>query len=405
MAVLKFHEARKIVFQKIRQLRKLAPPESVSLLDSRGRVLAESITADRDFPPFPRSTRDGFAMRSADTAKLPARLRIRGQVKAGDAYIGSVGAGECVEIMTGAAVPQGADAVVMVEHTTAHGESIDVGRTLGPDENIVPRASEARQGDRLLISGLRIGYAEIALMAAVGKQTVAVVPRPRVAILPTGDEVVEIDVTPGPFQIRNSNSCSLQAQVAAAHGIPVPLGIAPDREDRLREMIAEGLKADLLLLSGGVSAGKYDFVEKVLARFQADFYFDGVLIQPGRPLVFGRAANTFFFGLPGNPLSTMVTFELFVRPALALLAGEVADPLPFLRAKLARDLRRKPGLASFLPATLSGGTEEPFVTPVEWKGSGDMASLARANCYFAVPEDAAEIRAGEWVSVLPRSFD
>ena len=402
MAVLKFHEARDLVFQKARQWRALPPPEIVSLLESSGRVLAGPIDADRDLPPFPRATRDGFALRSADVAKPPARLRILGQVKAGECFAGSIGAGECVEIMTGAPVPEGADAVVMVEHTTPKGDWVEVGRSLEPGENVVRRGSEARQGDRLLGQGRRIGYAEIAMMAAVGKPTVAVYPKPRVAILPTGDEVVEVGVEPGPYQIRNSNSYSLQAQVAAAHGVAVPLGIAPDREDRLREMVAEGLRSDLLLVSGGVSAGKYDLVEQVLAGFEAEFFFDGVLIQPGRPLLFGRATGTFFFGLPGNPLSTMVTFELFVRPCLQLLAGEDFAPSPLLRARLGQDLRRKPGLASFLPAVLSGGSDDPTVTPVEWRGSGDLASLTRANCYLAIPEESSELRAGDWVGVLLR---
>ena len=402
MAVLKFHEARDLVFQKARQWRALPPPEIVSLLESSGRVLAEPIDADRDLPPFPRATRDGFALRSADVAKPPARLRILGQVKAGECFAGSIGAGECVEIMTGAPVPEGADAVVMVEHTTPKGDWVEVGRSLEPGENVVRRGSEARQGDRLLGQGRRIGYAEIAMMAAVGKQTVAVYPKPRVAILPTGDEVVEVGVEPGPYQIRNSNSYSLQAQVAAAHGVAVPLGIAPDREDRLREMVAEGLRSDLLLLSGGVSAGKYDLVEQVLTGFAAEFFFDGVLIQPGRPLLFGRATGTLFFGLPGNPLSTMVTFELFVRPCLRLLAGEDFGPSPLLRARLGQDLRRKPGLTAFLPASLEGSYHDPVVSPVEWKGSGDIASLTRTNCYLVFPAEMEQVKAGEWVSVLPR---
>jgi molybdopterin molybdotransferase len=232
--------------------------------------------------------------------------------------------------------------------------------------------------------------------------SVPVFPKPRVAIVPTGDEIVELEVPPGPYQIRNSNSYSLQAQVLAAGALPVPIGIAPDQEERLRELICEGLRADLLLLSGGVSAGKFDLVERVLAALQAEFYFDGVAIQPGRPLVFGRARRRFFFGLPGNPLSTMVTFELFVQPALRLLAGEDSAPLVLLRAPLARDLRRKPGLAAFLPALLETVQHQPQVSLVEWKGSGDLAALNRANCYLAVPEDAEELKAGEWVSVLPR---
>ncbi|MBI1955945.1 MAG: molybdopterin molybdotransferase MoeA [Acidobacteria bacterium] len=402
MAILKFQHAREMVIEQILRNRTFPNSETVSLLDSLGRVLAEPVPADRDFPPFARATRDGFAVRSADLKQLPARLRLVGQVRAGDAFAGAVGAMECVEIMTGAPVPEGADAVVMVELTRQAEGLIEVQRGVSPGENVVGQGSESRQGDLLLPQGRRIGYGEIAMMAAVGQQTVAVCRQPRVAILPTGDEVIELSETPGPYQIRNSNSYSLQAQVASMRAIPLPLGIAPDREDRLSEMIAQGLQADLLLLSGGVSMGKFDLVEKVLAQLEAEFFFDGVAIQPGRPLVFGRARGTFFFGLPGNPLSTMVTFELFVRPALALLAGEAAAPLIFLRARLAKRLQRKAGLTAFLPAVFEGDYYNPVVSPVEWKGSGDLPSLNRANCYLVIPEETTEIPAGEWVSALPR---
>ena len=402
MAVLSFRGARETVIDQVRRFRKVSPPETVPLLESAGRALAEPVFADRDFPPFPRATRDGFAVRSADVAKLPVRLQIIGQVKAGDAFAGTVGPGQCVEIMTGAPVPNGADAVIMVEHTAADSGSVEPARSVSSGDNVVARGSEARQGDQLLEAGRRIGYAEVAMMAAVGKQSVAAYQRPRVAILPTGDEIVELDAAPGPNQIRNSNSYSLQTQVAAASGTPLPLGIAPDREERLREMIAEGLRADLLLLSGGVSAGKFDLVETVLASFRSEFFFDGVLIQPGRPLVFGRAQNTFFFGLPGNPLSTIVTFELFVRPALELLSGAEAQPFAPLRARLGRDLKRKAGLTAFLPALLTDDAGEPVVVPVEWKGSGDLASLTRANSFLVLPDEAAEILAGEWVAVILR---
>jgi molybdopterin molybdotransferase len=407
MAVVKFHEARETVIQQTIKRRGALRIESVPLQQSAGRVLADTIVADRDFPPFARATRDGYAVRAADVAVVdvaaaPAKLRVLGQVKAGDHYSGAIATGECVEIMTGAPVPDGADAVVMVEYTVPDGDAVEIHRSASRGENIVPTGSEARRGERLLAPGRRIGYGEVAMLAAVGARAVKVYRQPRVAILPTGDEVVELDVEPGPYQIRNSNSLSLQAQVGAAHGVPLPVGIAPDREDRLREMIAEGLKSDLLLLSGGVSAGKFDLVEKVLAEFDTEIFFDGVLIQPGRPLVFGRAGKAFVFGLPGNPLSTMVTFELFVRPCLALLGGDDAPPAPFLRARLGCDLRRKPGLAAFLPASLTGHTHDPVVTPVEWKGSGDIASLTRANCFLAVPEEVAEFAAGDWVAVLPR---
>ena len=402
MAVLKFEQARALVIEQVRLHRTLPTPERVPLRECAGCVLAEGVYADRDFPPFARSTRDGYAVRSADLATVPARLRVVGHVKAGSSFSGTVGPGQCVEIMTGAPVPQGADAVLMVEHAAVAGEQIEASRCLAPLENVVPQGGEARQGDLLVPQRRRIGYGEVGMMAAVGMRSALVYPKPRVAILPNGDEVVEVDVSPGPFQIRNSNSYSLQAQVASAQAEPVPIGIAPDRKDRLREMIEQGLQADLLLLSGGVSVGKYDLVEQVLADLGAEFFFDGVAIQPGRPVVFGRARGKFFFGLPGNPLSTLVTFELFVRGALRLLGGEEAAPLVFLRARLGRDLRRQAGLAAFLPALLEGSGHEPVVSPVEWKGSGDLASLNRANCYLAVPEEAEELRAGEWVSVLPR---
>ena len=402
MAVLKFQHARETVIEQVRSARGTLASEVVPLSESLGRVLAEPIHADRDFPPFPRATRDGFAVRSADLARVPARVRMIGLARAGLEFSGTVGVTECVEIMTGAAVPSGADAVVMVEYTSEREGWVEVNRAVNAGDNVVPQGSESRQGDLVLPVGRRIRYGEVAMLAAVGKQTLAVHRQPRVAILPTGDEVVELDVTPGPYQIRNSNSYSLQAQVASAQAIPLPLGIAPDREDRLREMIAEGLSSDLLLLSGGVSMGKFDLVEKVLADFQAEFFFDGVAIQPGKPLVFGRAQGTFFFGLPGNPLSTMVTFELFARPALALLSGEPDAPLLFLRARLAEDLRRKPGLTAFLPASLEGSYHDPVVSPIAWRGSGDISSLNRANCYLVISEETEEMKAGEWVSVLPR---
>lgn len=402
MAVLKFQDARETVVDRVRSAAAGLAREFLPLIQSPGCVLAEPVYADRDFPPFRRSTRDGYAVRSADLARLPARLRLRGQIRAGSEFTGTVGEMECVEIMTGAAVPEGADAVVMVEHTCLQDGVVEPRRSIPSGQNVVAQASEASHGDLLLPAGRRMGYAEVAMAAAVGKQAVTVYRKPRVAILPTGDEVVELGVSPGPFQIRNSNSYSLQAQVAAAHCVPAALGIAPDREGPLRKMIEEGLQADLLVLSGGVSMGKFDLVEKVLAELGAEVYFDGVAIQPGKPLVFGRAQGTFFFGLPGNPLSTMVTFELFARPALALLSGESSVPLILLRARLEKDLRRKSGLASFLPAFLQGSAYDPVVSPVAWKGSGDVASLNRSNCYLAVPENVEEILAGEWVSVLPR---
>jgi molybdopterin molybdotransferase len=239
--------------------------------------------------------------------------------------------------------------------------------------------------------------------------------KPRVAVLSTGDEVVDVDVPPGPNQIRNSNSFSLAAQIQAGGGEAIVLPIAPDEPTRLRELLTEGLESDLLLITGGVSMGKYDLVEQALAELKAEFFFTGAQIQPGKPIVFGRitcGADTlvrespvehiYFFGLPGNPISTMVTFELFAKPMLEALAGMSRRNLVFTHAKLKSEIRTKTGLKRFLPALLSGQYEHSEVELVRWQGSSDIASAARANCYAVIPPDRERIDAGEWVPVLLR---
>jgi len=408
-AILAFADARHVVEEQARTLRP-GRTELTALLRSRGRVLAEDITADRDFPPFPRAARDGYAVRSADLAALPATLRIIGEVRAGSVLSGGpLRRGEAAEIMTGAPVPEGADAVVMVEYTTRQGASVAVERAVVVGENIVPAGSEARTGQLLLPRGTRMGFAEIAVAAGVGKAQVSTYSPPRIGILSTGDEIVDVDAHPGPSQIRNSNSYSLSAQVEAAGAEPVRLPIAPDDPVVLKHLIAEGLALDLLLLTGGVSMGKYDLVEPALAEFGAEFFFTGAQIQPGRPVVFGRARRgpgaasaTYFFGLPGNPVSTMVTFEIFVRPMLDALCGASPRKLQFLQARLGAEVRTKTGLTRFLPARLSGEFERTEVELVRWQGSGDVAAMARANCFLVVPPDRERLAAGELVSVLLR---
>jgi molybdopterin molybdotransferase len=382
--------------------------ETVDLLAGLGRVLAEEIVADRDFPPFARATRDGYAVQSKDLAVIPARLEIVGEVKAGewpDPQVCSVGRGQAVGIMTGAPLPTGADAVVMVEHTSLANYSMEVRRSVVSGENFVPRGAEARLGQLLLDRGCRLNHASMAIAASVGKRRVQVFRKPRVAVLSTGDEVVEIDAAPGPAQIRNSNSYSLAAQIQNAGGEAVRMAIAPDESRRLRDLIEEGLGYDLLLLTGGVSMGKYDLVEQVLGELKAELYFTGAEIQPGRPVVFGSCGaphKRYFFGLPGNPVSTMVTFELFARPLLEALGGLTPQPLIFLRARLKSEIKTKNGLKRFLPAVLSGEFENADVELARWQGSGDIAALARANCYVVVPPDRERIEPGEWVSLLMR---
>lgn len=399
--ILTFAEARRCVEE---HAAKLAAPvaESLPLLAAAGRYLAEDIAADRDLPPFPRATRDGYAARSKD-AQPGASLKLLGQIKAGEVWKGDVVAqGQCVEIMTGAPVPEGADAVVMVEYTQESSGAVRFERGTAAGENVVAPGSEARRGQVVLKRGTRLGPAQIGIAATVGKSRLAVYRQPRVAILSTGDEVIEVEAAPEVQQIRNSNSYSLAAQVVEAGGEPVILPIAPDEKVRLRSLIQEGLESDLLLLSGGVSMGKHDLVEPVLEEFGAEFYFTGARIQPGRPVVFGRARKgkgTYFFGLPGNPVSTLVTFDLFAAHIVAALAGG-SRALRFATARLAKPVTTKPGLTRFLPAALTAAEVEL----IPWQGSGDMAATARANCYLVVPEvqpkDRPELAAGETVQVL-----
>jgi molybdopterin molybdotransferase len=329
---------------------------------------------------------------------LPGELAVIGEVRAGESFAGEVGARQAVEIMTGAPVPRGADAVVMIEHTGGGGERVRIDRGAEPGQFINPQGCEARAGEPLLRAGTRLDYSAVALLAAVGQVRVPVYARPKVAVLATGDEIVPADQTPAEFQIRNSNVYSLALQVLRAGGVPELLAVARDDYEHTRGLVDRGLASDMLLLSGGVSAGKYDLVEQVMAGFGAEFFFDRVLIQPGQPLVFGRAAGKFFFGLPGNPASTMVTFEVFARAAVELAGGQEEVWLPMPLARLTEDFRHKPGLTRFLPARLSGDGAE--VTPVGWKGSGDVPALTRANAFLVADADRTEWVRGDLIRVL-----
>jgi molybdopterin molybdotransferase len=392
---LTFEQARACVLREVSAGRGSLLTEQVPLLGAAGRILAEEITADRDYPPFPRSARDGFAIRTAD---IPGELRVIGEVRAGEVFRGSVGPGDAVEIMTGAPLPAGADVVVMIEHTERDGNVVRVATSLKPGENFGAQGTEARQGSTVLTAAQRLGFAQIAMLAMVGRECATVYNRPRVAIVPTGDEIVETGQQPQPYQIRNSNAWSMAVQVARAGGDPHILPIARDNYESTREHIEQGLTHDLLLLSGGVSAGKYDIVERVLADLGAQFFFDRVLIQPGQPLVFGTTRGKFFFGLPGNPASTMVTFEVFARAAVELLSGMTAPPLPLLQARLSKEVRHKPGLTRFLPAQVSA--DGSTVTPEPWQGSGDVSALARANAFLVTEPIRESWAAGDMIRVL-----
>jgi len=375
--------------------------EEVPLLESAGRVLVEAVAADRDYPPFARSTRDGFACRAGELSR--EAVRVKGQLRAGEAWDGgAIGAGEAVEIMTGAAVPEGADCVVMVEHVREGGGQIVLteGQAIAAGENIVPIAAEAHAGDVLVAAGRRIEAAGIAAAASCGYARLQVFARPRVALLATGDELVGVAERPQLQQIRNSNSYSLAAQVAAAGGTPVIFPVVRDEPQATERAIEKAGACDLVLLTGGVSMGKFDFVEQALETLGAEFFFTGARIQPGKPVVFGKLPGPYFFGLPGNPISTMVTFALFAATMVRALAGEANAGPRFVSAQLEADVQVKAGLTRFLPARMTSDVRGARVRRIEWQGSGDLAAAAQANGFVVVPETRDMVEAGEMVAVL-----
>ena len=381
--------------------------ESLPLLEAVGRTLAAAVVADRDQPAFDRATRDGYAVRAGDGER-----RVIGMVRAGERWDGSaLGEGEAIEIMTGAPLPQGADAVVMVEHVAVEGGVLraEAGRTLRVGENVVPRGAEARAGDTLLPVGRVLGAAEVAVAASCGRAKVDVFARPKVAIVATGDELVELDQPMESWQIRNSNGYAIAALVQAEGGVAARLAVARDSFAELTERVQRGMAGDLLVLSGGVSMGKYDLVEQVLAELGAEFLFTGALIQPGKPVVFGRLPTfdprrpwVYFFGLPGNPVSTQVCFHLFVAPMVRGLGGRSEIAPRFVEARLAEDVKGGAKVTRFLPAEIASAWDGVSVRVVGWQGSGDVAANARGNCYAVLPAGVEAFTKGETVRVLLR---
>jgi molybdopterin molybdotransferase len=414
-SALSYLDASSIVREHAASLRFAHPrkTEVLGLAHALGRVLGRPVLADRDQPPFDRSTRDGYAAYASDLLSGQP-LQVSGQIRAGDPIETprvKLPVGTVVEIMTGAPVPAGANHVVMFEHVERDPESETLRLTEGRSakhppqagENIVPAGSEARKGDIVLYAGTRLIPAHIAAAAACGASTVHVYAPPRVSILASGDELVDLETSPLSHQIRNSNSYSLAAQIAAAGGQPVRMPLVRDDPGHLQSAIRMAMDSDLLILSGGASLGKYDFAAESLLALGAEFFFTGALIQPGKPVIFGRLPHAsgmkYFFALPGNPVSTMVTFALFVHPLLSALAGDDRSVPRFAMAKLASEVSHKPGLTRFLPAILGGGFD-PEVSPIEWQGSGDLANTAAANCFLVLPPDCECLRAGEVATVL-----
>jgi molybdopterin molybdotransferase len=410
--------ARALVIAEVTRARDEGPgprSQEVPLVEALGRVLARGVQADRDQPPFHRSTRDGFAVRSADVAgagEAGVALAVLGEVAAGGSWQGTVRAGSCVEIMTGAPLPDGADAVVMVEHTerAPGAPNVLIRRVVAAGENVVARGSELAAGALAVAPGRLLDPGALALIASLGCGRPAVFERPRVAVLSTGDELVGVDETPSASQIRDSNRHALAAQIVRAGGDVVTLPTVRDDLAAVGARLAEAFaQADLVMVSGGVSMGKHDHVEPALARLSARVLFDAVDIRPGRPLVFGFVGKKPFFGLPGNPLSAMVTFELFARPALEIAGGRrEIPPLQLTCARLRADYaQRKLPLTVFAPARLEppeppGSPGPPGIRPVVSQGSGDLTSLAAADVFMVVEPGVTSLAAGALVPVLPK---
>ncbi len=372
------------------------PVESVPLRDSLRRILRDDVLSDADSPPFDKAIRDGFAVRVEDLDSIPVVLSVVGESRAGLAADVTVERGQCCEIMTGAPLPAGSNAVVMVENTErVSPNSVRILRGVRENEGLLRRGAEARQGELILRSGRRIGLADLGLLAGNGKSTVSVSAKPSVAVIATGDELVEVEETPKPDQIRNSNSYTICAQVEEAGARPTALGIARDDLDDLRRKICQGLEQDILIVSGGVSVGKYDLVEKVFAEFGVEVLFDKIAMKPGKPTVFGHRGQTYVFGLPGNPISTMVAFHMFVRPLiLFLLKAENTAP-KVLEAKLEAPAKCDPERAALVPALVRFDGGQYWIRTAPWKGSSDLVGLSRANALIMIPRRSGTLESGQ----------
>ena len=378
--------------------------ERVALPEALGRVLAEPIVADTDLPPFDRAQMDGYAVRSGDLVRVPVRLRVVGEAAAGRGWRGELRPGEAVRIMTGAPLPAGADGVQQVELTreVEGGALVEIERATTPGQFYVKRGSEITRGATVLDAGTQVNAAMMAALASFGCAEVKVRRRPRVAILATGAELVPVAERPGEDQIRDSNSYSLAAYATLAGAVTERLPFADDDLELLQKLIGEAAeRADALVLSGGVSMGAYDFTKAALRALGAEIFFERVSLRPGKPTVFARLGRVLVFGLPGNPVSVSVTFNLFARPALLAMQGRAGATVKEERAVLARPAKAAAERASYLPARLyTDDAGRMLAEPLKWGGSSDFVAFTRADSLVVVPAGAGVVEAGQVVKVV-----
>lgn len=394
------HEAQKIVLDAAQPL----GLEKVPILDALGRVLGEDVVAERDNPPWDNSAMDGFAVRAEDIKQdhaitKPVILAIIEDVPAGKMPTRAVGPGQAIRIMTGAPVPNGADTVVKVEDTEHTPDSVRIFKAEPRGANIRPQGEDVKKGDCIIAKGTPIRPGEAGMLAILAKSFVLVYQRPRVAILSTGDELADLDERFSEEKIINSNSYGMAAAVQDAGGIPILLGIAKDTPPALKEKISHGLNADILVLSGGVSMGDYDFTKAVFKDLGAEMNFWKLAIRPGQPLAFGKIQGKLAFGLPGNPVSSMVTFEQLVRPAMLKMSGHRSYGRPVVHAIFQEKFSKKPDRRHFLRGVLwrDGGTLKVRTTGDQ--GSGILTSMVKANCLIDVPVEVERMNPGDTVTV------
>jgi molybdopterin molybdotransferase len=384
--------------------------EKVSLLDALGRVIGEDIYAKRNIPPLDNSAMDGYALKSEDVRKAsqnhPVRLVVIEDLPAGFISTKTIEKGKAIRIMTGAPIPKGADTVVPVEVTKKEDGFVLIFKAADPGENIRESGEDVKQGDRVISKGDIVRPAEVGMLASVGRSFVSVYQRPLVAIVCTGDELVDVDGDLNEGKIISSNSYTIGAQVKDCGAIPLQLGIAKDRKEEIEEKLRQGIRADVLISSAGVSVGDYDFVKDVMKHLGVEMVFWKVAMRPGQPLAFGTMGGKPVFGLPGNPVSSMISFEQFVRPALLKMMGCRHIFRPLVEAILKEEIKKMAGRRYFIRGSISFENNQYVVTTTGEQGSGMLRSMVKANGLIVIPEDQEIVRAGEKVKVqlLDRSF-
>ena len=376
------------------------------LAESLALVLAENIASDIDSPPHDKSLVDGYAVIAADLASGSAEFEVIETITAGQVPTQPLSPGRATQIMTGAPIPDRADAVVMVEDSQEgeHGKVV-IHREARRGQHIMRRGASIERGDVVLSAGVVIRAIEIGLLAEVGREQVEAISRPRVAVVATGDELTPLGETPSPGCIRNSNGPMLTAAVRSAGAEDIDLGIGRDRREDLTRAITQGLQSDVVLLSGGVSAGVADLVPSVLVDLGVEQLFHKVRLKPGKPLWFGvrrgEPTDTLVFGLPGNPVSSLVCFELFVRPALASMSGRAPGDATFRAAELASEFVHRGDRPTYHPTRLSVVDDRLIATPLTWRGSADLATMAAADALIRFAPGERTYQEGEEVEVMP----